>query len=103
MVRRTYEGAIASARLSAFEVGDADTGSVYEVSPDQMWQRALLPLPPGSEVAHMDPPGLPNEFTDLVKLIVAKTCAIFGVPSEVVLGAIGGAKVSLQNILQNRS
>jgi len=72
MVRRTFEGAVASARLSSFEIGDPDTGSVYEVAPDQMWQRSLLPLPPGSEVARLDPPGLPNEFSDVVKLIVAK-------------------------------
>jgi hypothetical protein len=102
LVQNAYFEASASARISSFEVGDPEGGGAIEVSPAAMWQRGLLPLPAGSEIAHMDIPDLPTDFLGYYKLELANVCTQFGVPAEYAIGGLGGAKIANASLTQEQ-
>lgn len=103
MVRRSHRWASADAKISTFEYGDSETGCVYELTPDQMWQRILMPLPTNAEIAKVNPPDLPAEYSTTLNKAISIVCAIFGVPAEIVLGALGGgAHVATATLAQEQ-
>jgi hypothetical protein len=89
------------ANITWLRVVDPRTGCVMRVSPETMWQRSLLPLPPGSSVADMHMPEPPAGYVDVTQLKISVVCGVLGVPHDLLLGASGGgSRVSTSSITQ---
>jgi len=94
MARESVCAASCSAEIMGFEVGESDTGASRMLAPPEMWQRGVLALPPNAEIGHTKPADLPAEFALNLRHTLSQITSTYGVPADVILGAVTGVRAS---------
>jgi hypothetical protein len=74
------------ARLTSIREVDESTGTVDSVTPDAMWQRAVITLPAGAHIGDLHVPDPPKDFGMLMRQMQALICTTLGVPPELLSG-----------------
>ena len=82
--------AASHSRITSMRYVDPYTGAVDTITPELMWQRSVLTMPPGSELRDMHIPDTPAEFSEVMRQMKAAMCAIMGVPPELLSGTSTG-------------
>ena len=100
-VETAYVDGTTKARVTAMRTVDSETGTVESVTPETMWQRSVLMLPPATTLGRFDVPEPSTHFDTVLRMKQAEICATIGVPPELLSGS-GHGKANIASSMASQ-